>query len=101
MLYRSLLRRLLFRLPPETAHELALHFLANDFGLTRLAAGSSPQPFGELQRFGLKFSNPVGLAAGFDKDGIALNGLAAALCLCSMSIWVDQFGLTHLLRCFL
>src|SRR6185503_13608637 len=62
---------------PETAHELALHFLANDFGLTRLAAGSSPQPFGELQRFGLKFSNPVGLAAGFDKDGIALNGLAA------------------------
>ena len=77
MLYRSLLRRLLFRLPPETAHELALHFLANDFGLTRLAAGSSPQPFGELQRFGLKFSNPVGLAAGFDKDGIALNGLAA------------------------
>lgn len=77
MLYRSLLRRLLFRLPPETAHELALHFLAHDFGLTRLAAGSIPQPFGELQRFGLKFSNPVGLAAGFDKDGIALDGLAA------------------------
>ena len=28
MLYRSLLRPLLFRLPPETAHELALHSLS-------------------------------------------------------------------------
>jgi dihydroorotate dehydrogenase len=33
--------------------------------------------FGELKRFGLTFSNPVGLAAGFDKDGIALEGLAS------------------------
>jgi dihydroorotate dehydrogenase len=32
---------------------------------------------GEIHRFGLKFPNPVGLAAGFDKDGIALQGLAA------------------------
>ena len=34
-------------------------------------------PFGELDRFGLKFANPVGLAAGFDKDGIALESLCA------------------------
>lgn len=34
-------------------------------------------PFGKLRRFGLTFSNPVGLAAGFDKDGIALESLAA------------------------
>jgi dihydroorotate dehydrogenase len=33
--------------------------------------------FGELRRFGLRFSNPVGLAAGFDKDGVALEALAA------------------------
>ena len=79
MLYRSLLRRLLFRLPPETAHELALQTLASAPRLSKLLAGSSANeiPFGKLERFGLNFSNPVGLAAGFDKDGIALPGLAA------------------------
>jgi len=34
-------------------------------------------PFGNLRRFGLSFANPVGLAAGFDKDGIALEALSA------------------------
>lgn len=79
MLYRSLLRRLLFRLPPETAHELALKTLASAPRLSKFFAGSSANeiPFGKLERFGLNFSNPVGLAAGFDKDGIALSGLAA------------------------
>ena len=78
MLYRSLLRRLLFRLPPETAHELALQTLASAPRLSKLLGGSSANeiPFGRLERFGLNFSNPVGLAAGFDKDGIALPGLA-------------------------
>lgn len=79
MLYRSLLRPLLFRLPPETAHELALHSLAWAPNLTRhlLASRVEPGAFGKLLRFGLKFSNPVGLAAGFDKDGVALEALAA------------------------
>ena len=78
MLYRSLLRRLLFRLPPETAHELALQTLASAPRLSKLLAGSGANdiPFEKLERFGLNFSNPVGLAAGFDKDGIALPGLA-------------------------
>ena len=79
MLYRSLLRPLLFRLPAETAHELALHSLSFSPGLTRVLVGDrfSRSPFGKLRRFGLTFSNPVGLAAGFDKDGIALESLAA------------------------
>ncbi|MCA1575211.1 MAG: dihydroorotate dehydrogenase (quinone), partial [Acidobacteria bacterium] len=79
MLYRSLLRPLLFRLPAETAHELALHSLSFAPGLARrlLEPRRKRSPFGELQRFGLAFSNPVGLAAGFDKDGIALESLAA------------------------
>ena len=79
MLYRSLLRPLLFRLPPEKAHELALTSLSFAPRLTRTLLGSRFQrcPFGKLQRFGLTFSNPVGLAAGFDKDGIALEALAA------------------------
>jgi dihydroorotate dehydrogenase len=35
------------------------------------------EPFGKLRRFGLEFPNPVGLAAGFDKNGTAAQGLAA------------------------
>lgn len=79
MLYRSLLRPLLFRLPAEAAHELALHSLSFSPGLTKHLLGDrfKRTPFGKLRRFGLTFSNPVGLAAGFDKDGIALQSLAA------------------------
>jgi dihydroorotate dehydrogenase len=81
MLYRSLVRPVLFRLAPETAHEFALHALAVAFkpeGVRRLAARRLGRaPFGELERFGLKFSNPVGLAAGFDKNGTAARELSA------------------------
>ena len=79
MLYRSLLRPILFRLPPETVHELALHSLAFAPALTKRLLGHRfmRHNFGELRRFGLMFSNPVGLAAGFDKDGVALEALAA------------------------
>ena len=79
MLYRSLLRPLLFRLPPETAHELALNSLSFSPKLARALLGDrfKRSPFGNLKRFGLRFSNPVGLAAGFDKDGVALDSLAA------------------------
>lgn len=34
-------------------------------------------PFGKIKRFGLTFSNPVGLAAGFDKNGEAVDALSA------------------------
>jgi dihydroorotate dehydrogenase len=81
MLYRSILRPLLFRLPPESAHELALHSLssllaprwARNFVERQLAIEAFP----EIQRFGLKFPNPVGIAAGFDKNGIATEALSA------------------------
>lgn len=81
MLYRSILRPLLFRLPPETAHELALRTLKLSLGskwLRQLAARRfSRVQGGELERFGLTFRNPLGLAAGFDKNGMAAEGLAA------------------------
>ncbi|HEX8160674.1 MAG TPA: quinone-dependent dihydroorotate dehydrogenase [Pyrinomonadaceae bacterium] len=81
MIYRSLLRPALFRLDPETAHEFALHALstalgtkaAQSFARRRLARA----PFGELRRFGLTFDNPVGVAAGFDKNGKVARQLAA------------------------
>jgi dihydroorotate dehydrogenase len=74
-LYRSLVRPILFSLPPETAHELALHSLA--LLPTRLFAKSYTNPALRIERFGLKFANPVGLAAGLDKNGVALQPLAA------------------------
>ncbi len=81
MLYRSIVRPALFRLEPETAHELALHTLSVALGTAgaRRAAARRFQcaPFGPLQRFGLTFNNPVGLAAGFDKNGAVVKQLAA------------------------
>jgi dihydroorotate dehydrogenase len=79
MLYRSLLRPILFRLPPETAHELALHSLSFAPAVTKRLLGDRfmSHNFGGLERFGLTFPNPVGLAAGFDKDGVALEALTA------------------------
>lgn len=81
MFHRSIVRPLLFLLPPETAHEIALHSLslALRFKTPRslVARRYSRSPFGPLKRFGLTFANPVGLAAGFDKDGRYLNELNA------------------------
>src|SRR4026207_2267262 len=75
MVYRSLLRPLLFRLPAETAHELALHSLS--LLPASLITQRIAKPALSIKRFGLAFSNPIGLAAGFDKNGIALQPLAA------------------------
>jgi dihydroorotate dehydrogenase len=72
MIYRSLVRPILFSLPPETAHELALHSLS--LLPPKLITKRFENP---VTRFGLSFSNPIGLAAGFDKNGIALQSLAA------------------------
>jgi len=75
MVYRSLVRPILFSLPPETAHELALHSLS--LLPSRLLAKNFSDPSLRIERFGLSFQNPVGLAAGFDKNGVALQPLAA------------------------
>jgi dihydroorotate dehydrogenase len=79
MIYRSLVRPILFSLPPETAHELGLHSLSllRWKIVSNLVARRSNTPLNPITRFGLSFRNPVGLAAGFDKNGIALQPLAA------------------------
>ncbi len=77
MVYRSLLRPLLFRLRPETAHHLALNSLSILGPLNSLVAGKVVTSERlKIERFGLTFQNPVGLAAGFDKDGVALRQLS-------------------------
>jgi dihydroorotate dehydrogenase len=72
----ALARPLLFSLDPEAAHNLTLPSLkrAADCGLTRLISRPSPDPRSVM---GLTFPNPVGLAAGLDKDGAYIDGLAA------------------------
>lgn len=75
MVYRSLVRPLLFRLPAETAHELALHSLS--LLPASLITKRVDNPALSIKRFGLTFPNPIGLAAGFDKNGIALQPIAA------------------------
>jgi dihydroorotate dehydrogenase len=85
MIYTPLIRPLLFRLTrrdPEKAHEMTiglLHLLAKSPPLCRLldALHAVHEPMLETQVWGLRFPNPVGLAGGFDKDGMAIRALAA------------------------
>jgi dihydroorotate dehydrogenase len=72
----SLARTALFRLDPEVAHDLALTSLdALGPGAAWLGAGAST---GETRRvMGLDFPNPVGIAAGLDKNGEHVDALAA------------------------
>ncbi|MCR4403963.1 MAG: quinone-dependent dihydroorotate dehydrogenase [Candidatus Acetothermia bacterium] len=77
-----LLVRPLHWLEPERAHRLALsslEWLGRHPRLQRAVHGlfSYEDPRLEQELFGLHFKNPVGLAAGFDKDGRAIQGLAA------------------------
>jgi dihydroorotate dehydrogenase len=72
----SLLRPLLFRLDPETAHQLTLESLrglrlAPVTELVCRKAASLP-----VEVMGIKFDNPVGLAAGLDKNGEVADVLA-------------------------
>ena len=75
MLY-TLARPLLFALEAETAHHLTLESL---LALRRLGLGpSAPSapPSCARRAFGIDFPNPVGLAAGLDKDGAYIDALA-------------------------
>jgi dihydroorotate dehydrogenase len=75
----SFFRPILFKLDPETAHHLTLQLirLAGMLAPARwLLQAMYPAPEKPVEVFGLKFKNPVGLAAGYDKDGIAIPGLA-------------------------
>jgi dihydroorotate dehydrogenase len=80
-LYEKLLRPLLFNISPETAHEFGIEMLK--IGLAAKTAQNliskqfAIERFGKIERFGLYFKSPLGVAAGFDKNGIVVNQLAA------------------------
>ncbi|MFV5405409.1 MULTISPECIES: quinone-dependent dihydroorotate dehydrogenase [unclassified Acinetobacter] len=73
MLY-SLARPLLFSLAPERAHELTLSLLksSHKMGLMRQNVAAKP-----VTCMGIEFPNPVGLAAGLDKNGAYIDALAS------------------------
>jgi dihydroorotate dehydrogenase len=73
-LYRRLLRPALFRMSggdPERVHEATLRRLTRLGPLLRALPVYSPPGAGRTV-FGVRFPNAVGLAAGMDKDGVAL-----------------------------
>src|SRR5580765_1015171 len=76
MLYRAV-RPLLFALDPESAHSFSLDSLdlLMRLGAAPLLGCSVPRL--PVRVMGLDFPNPVGLAAGLDKDGEHIDGLAA------------------------
>lgn len=72
-IFEKLLRPLLFRLPAETAHDLGMWVLRKG-----LADGSGVVEIPSLRTriFDLDFANPLGIAAGFDKNGVAVPQIA-------------------------
>ncbi|WP_111860573.1 quinone-dependent dihydroorotate dehydrogenase [Acinetobacter sp. CFCC 10889] len=73
MMY-SLARPLLFSLAPERAHELTLSLLKTAHKVGAMRQKIAPKP---VTCMGIEFPNPVGLAAGLDKNGAYIDALAA------------------------
>ena len=73
----STLRNLLFRLDPEVSHEFSLDMLGATERLKLLELFISAPAYSPVEVMGLRFPNPVGLAAGLDKNGDYFNALGA------------------------
>ncbi len=81
-MYRTLIRPLLYLLPAEAAHDFAfacLRWLAAVPGLLALVRRALHRGDGasSVRALGLDFPNPIGLAAGFDKDAVGYEALGA------------------------
>lgn len=80
-IYEKIIRPALFKVNPEKAHEFGIETLK--VGLKSKTAQRffgekfAVEEFENLKRFNLNFKNPLGVAAGFDKNGIVVNQLAA------------------------
>ncbi|WP_139959725.1 quinone-dependent dihydroorotate dehydrogenase [Flavicella sediminum] len=80
-MYKSIIRPILFQFDPEKVHYFTFSLIKN---FSKIPGVSSlirslfqvEDPKLERELFGLKFKNPVGLAAGFDKNAVLYNELA-------------------------
>src|SRR5207245_10172056 len=72
--YERFVRPLLVSMDAETAHHLTIRLLcgASHFNVALRALKSFQPPSKPRTVFGLNFPNPIGLAAGLDKNGVAL-----------------------------
>jgi dihydroorotate dehydrogenase len=79
-MYKTLLRPILFSFDPEKVHYFTFSLIKIvhrlGFGGLFRALYQIKHPSLERKLFGIKFSNPVGLAAGFDKNAVLYNELA-------------------------
>ncbi|WP_152287460.1 quinone-dependent dihydroorotate dehydrogenase [Flavicella marina] len=80
-MYKSIIRPILFQFDPEKVHYFTFSVIKNISkipGISALIKGMFQVNDVRLERelFGLKFKNPVGLAAGFDKNAVLYNELA-------------------------
>src|SRR5688500_17942764 len=78
----NLLRRLLFCFPTESVHHFTMNMmkLGCSLGIVRKSIAAQWAPANNTlakELFGLRFKNPVGLAAGFDKNALYLTELEA------------------------
>ncbi len=76
MLYSLILRLVFVRFKPETIHHVVVAGIrvASKLGLLKLVRLSAKQTL-QIQAFGLTFKGPFGLAAGFDKNAVAIRAL--------------------------
>jgi dihydroorotate dehydrogenase len=77
-MYRIIFSLVLSRLDPENAHHLAFGVIRSlpRLGIGRLVARyTRPDASLAVTALGLRFPSPFGVAAGFDKDGRAIQGL--------------------------
>lgn len=75
----KIIRPLLFKFDPELAHAITLHTLriTGNFSLSNLLLKQIYKTKSKpVEAFGFTFKNPIGVAAGYDKNGVAINGLA-------------------------
>jgi dihydroorotate dehydrogenase len=77
-MYRLLFSLVFSRMDPEDAHHFAFRFIRMlpTLGIGRLVESfTTPDRALEVEALGLRFPSPFGVAAGFDKDGLAVRGL--------------------------
>lgn len=79
--YRKVVRPIMFRLDAETAHDLGMTSLRHALGGRRRRAVAKSlfkvPDFEPIRLFGLDFANPLGMAAGFDKNALVVDQLGS------------------------
>ncbi|MEM6767273.1 MAG: quinone-dependent dihydroorotate dehydrogenase [Bacteroidota bacterium] len=75
-MYKWLIRPVLFSFDPENVHYFSFKSIERMFkipGIKQMLTTRFRAPAHPVEMFGLTFKNPVGLAAGFDKDGVLID----------------------------